>query len=142
MDKNYIQHHGTKGMKWGVRRYQNKDGSLTPAGRRRQRQEDVHEDYAKAHSKKSVTQMSDSELRARNNRLQMERQYNELTAKKSRGKKVVQGFVTTAATATAVVTAYGQYKKLATTAKPAADKALDKIGDMVLKSIDLTKPLA
>lgn len=31
----YIEHHGIKGMKWGVRRYQNKDGSLTPAGKRR-----------------------------------------------------------------------------------------------------------
>ena len=28
-------HHGVKGQKWGVRRYQNKDGSLTPAGKRR-----------------------------------------------------------------------------------------------------------
>lgn len=29
----YIQHSGTKGMKWGQRLYQNKDGSLTPLGR-------------------------------------------------------------------------------------------------------------
>lgn len=28
-------HWGIKGMKWGIRRYQNKDGSLTPAGRKR-----------------------------------------------------------------------------------------------------------
>ena len=29
-------HHGVKGQKWGIRRYQNKDGSLTPAGKKRQ----------------------------------------------------------------------------------------------------------
>lgn len=32
---NTLQHHGIKGMKWGIRRYQNKDGSLTPEGRKR-----------------------------------------------------------------------------------------------------------
>lgn len=30
-----LYHHGIKGMKWGIRRYQNPDGSLTPEGERR-----------------------------------------------------------------------------------------------------------
>lgn len=29
----YLEHHGVKGMKWGVRRYQNEDGTLTSAGK-------------------------------------------------------------------------------------------------------------
>ena len=36
---NELQHWGIKGQKWGVRRYQNADGSLTPAGIKRYRDE-------------------------------------------------------------------------------------------------------
>lgn len=35
-----LYHHGIKGMKWGVRRFQNKDGSLTNAGKKRYNEED------------------------------------------------------------------------------------------------------
>lgn len=31
----YLEHHGIKGQKWGVRRYQNSDGTLTEAGKKR-----------------------------------------------------------------------------------------------------------
>ena len=49
---NDLRHHGIKGQKWGVRRFQNKDGSLTPAGRKRydesdgkEKKETTAEDY-------------------------------------------------------------------------------------------------
>lgn len=35
MNNEMLYHHGIKGMKWGVRRYQNKDGTLTAEGKRR-----------------------------------------------------------------------------------------------------------
>ena len=35
MENNSLRHHGILGMKWGVRRYQNKDGTLTAAGKKR-----------------------------------------------------------------------------------------------------------
>ena len=35
MENNSLLHYGIKGMKWGVRRYQNKDGTLTAAGEKR-----------------------------------------------------------------------------------------------------------
>jgi hypothetical protein len=49
-----IYHHGIKGQRWGVRRYQNKDGSLTPAGQKRLEKKDAkwaHKNYDKIASK-------------------------------------------------------------------------------------------
>jgi predicted RNA-binding protein with PUA domain len=34
-DNNYLTHYGIKGMRWGVRRFQNEDGSLTRRGKKK-----------------------------------------------------------------------------------------------------------
>lgn len=40
MEYNELYHHGIKGQRWGVRRFRNADGTLTPAGRRRIKQQE------------------------------------------------------------------------------------------------------
>lgn len=42
-----LMHYGIKGQKWGVRRYQNEDGTLTPAGRKKYKLE-IKEENRKA----------------------------------------------------------------------------------------------
>ncbi len=54
---NELQHFGIKGMKWGVRRYQNKDGSLTPAGKKRYDESD-EEREKKEKSKKTKVKVA------------------------------------------------------------------------------------
>ncbi len=51
---NYLEHHGILGQKWGVRRYQNADGSLTEAGKKRQRYKEQDSYDAKQLAKNTV----------------------------------------------------------------------------------------
>lgn len=62
----YLIHSGVLGMKWGIRRYQNPDGSLTSAGRER---------YGIGPARKSVKNMSDEEIRSAMARRQLEYEY-------------------------------------------------------------------
>ena len=47
-----LMHHGVKGQKWGVRRYQNKDGSLTALGKSRSKSREFTEEEKKFLTKK------------------------------------------------------------------------------------------
>ena len=76
MSNDTLAHHGIKGMRWGVRRYQNKDGGLTSAGRKRAAK--LENEYSKLTGrkpgessikstsslrKKKIGEMSDDEIR-------------------------------------------------------------------------------
>lgn len=88
-----LGHSGIKGMRWGHRRFQNKDGSLTPEGKKRYGEapkndtDDTSEDYKKARAK-SVSQMTDKELQEAVTRLQREKLYSDLNKPKiSKGRE-------------------------------------------------------
>ena len=103
-------HYGILGMKWGVRRYQNKDGSLTSAGKKRYGNNDDIKDSQQKNTeepkKKSVKDMSDEELRREVNRMQLEQNYLRMTGQNiEKGKsaaeialgKMKESFVSTVA---------------------------------------------
>lgn len=93
MENSRLYHHGILGMKWGVRRFQNKDGSLTSAGKRHLEQNSKakqgNNKKKKGHTTnkgKSINELSDDELRKRINRLELEKRYEALSKKEQKAK--------------------------------------------------------
>ena len=101
-----LRHHGIKGQKWGVRRFQNADGSLTADGRKRYGTDDLKDSLDKLNKadsfintakkyqsekdrkehnnkvnnkiKSDLSKMSDKELQQVVNRLNLEERYTQV----------------------------------------------------------------
>lgn len=84
-NEDYLAHHGILGMKWGIRRYRNKDGSLTDAGKKRygkRKLKPIGEMKDAAFKKMSPayrrSHMSSEELASRISRLSQEKKLKDL----------------------------------------------------------------
>lgn len=98
MSEDIIYHYGVKGQKWGVRRYQNEDGSLTNAGKKKYAaDEEKRIKESRKQDLKNRRNMSDSELEAKIKRLKMEREFKRLTEEDlSPGKKATKEILSSA----------------------------------------------
>ena len=147
-----LYHHGIRGMKWGVRRFQNSDGSLTAAGKKRISKIEGKEaklaekkaaltggksaSFFKVGTtkKKSPKDMTDEELQKANDRMQAEityyERYAKLNPKKiSAGKKFADKFADKALENVA----QGAAKSIGNTVEKQLSSVLDKAFDSAMK---------
>ena len=134
MDNYYLSHHGIKGMKWGVRRYRNKDGSLTPAGRKRYN--DWSEDARTASELKAKgrNKLSNAELKKVNERMRLEQEYSRLNPN-----AVQKGWKYVAATAGIMGTAlavYNNSNQIVNVGKTVGNKIVDLVGNQMMKELN------
>lgn len=72
MENSSISHHGILGQRWGHRRFQNRDGTLTSLGKKKKAENKTMDE------KSDIKSMSDEELRKKINRLDLENRYSNL----------------------------------------------------------------
>lgn len=155
MQSDELFHHGIKGQKWGVRRFQNPDGTLTPAGRKRRAKYEAKidkrtkklkakmdeeglntkEERPKTLSELSIEELNEAVTRARLEAQLYNEQFNRATsisrlkeAQKSKGRKFIEDYAP---------------KLMDQVVIPVAKDKLDKSTDALLRraGLDLSSPI-
>lgn len=96
-DKNSLVHYGVIGMKWGIRKYQNKDGSLTSAGKNRYKYESWttkhHDKVAKKAEAKGNLAKAEKHKKFADRSRELDRREQEYAERVSAGKNLLTRYV-------------------------------------------------
>ena len=88
---NILEHYGTKGMKWGIRKKSGKGSAKSGQKGKAKQAESEKRTSTKKYKKSAARKLSDERLKKRVNRLNMERQYKDLVSKQKPKSKVSRG---------------------------------------------------
>lgn len=154
IDVNELYHHGILGQKWGIRRFQNKDGSLTSAGKKRYKvesesstetDEERKQRIIKSGNQKEVlkaaNEMSNAELKEAIERIKLNEELKNISFNKfQNGQKKVDSVMHTVSSTTAAATGIYEVARAFNKELP----PLDPIKDLQYKTqqVNYNKALA
>lgn len=136
-NQNELYHYGVKGMKWGVRRWQNRDGSLTAAGKKRERQE-LRDENKKAYQLgKNATIYGRAAAKSMSRTIKYENKLGRMHYKDPEGYKgsTQRQRKKWEASAKATAQLVQTYKKYESEAVAHCKSLIDKYGDEYVRSI-------